>query len=122
MHIPVDETVFAYFKQQILDKKTTESQRNRRTTVMNVVRAAHNEGEMTLSDSWILDNTSAADGGGIYSTGSVRIAGCRVDGNTTLNGRGGGLFNSGTASGFRLRFEATSPNPGSEVVFMTKDN
>lgn len=42
--IPVDEGVYAYFREQFLRQNPTQQQRKRFATVMNVLRAAYLKG------------------------------------------------------------------------------
>jgi hypothetical protein len=58
----------------------------------------HNEGVMTVANSKIQSNVSINDGAGIYSLNSIQINLCQIVGNTAASGRGGGLYNSGTAN------------------------
>jgi len=57
------------------------------------------EGSVTITDSTFSGN-NARYGGGIlnYGTGTVNITGSTFSGNSVTNGRGGGIWNSSTAS------------------------
>ncbi len=57
----------------------------------------HNEGTMAMANCEISGNSCATDGAGIYSSVLLQVAACQIIGNSTLNGRGGGFCNAGTA-------------------------
>ena len=72
----------------------------------------HNEGTMAIADSQIYSNTCSTDGGGIWSSNSIQVTGCRISNNTTSNGRGGGIFNSGIATIYKTTISSNTCNSG----------
>ncbi len=62
-----------------------------------------NEGNLTVSDCTISDNTADGDGGGISNAGTITVTGTSFSGDQSIstnccNGFGAGLFNTGTGT------------------------
>ena len=72
----------------------------------------YNEGIMAMANSVISSNTAATDGAAIYSTNTLTITDCQINGNTAALGNGGGILNAGTASVLRTTIVGNIANGG----------